>query len=361
MKLYPFIIYFIIISLSSCIRAGENKTTNSAGPNCEYAANFGIHKKSDHSQISIKSMSEKGKSEVWTVLNTDIEYNRIVCMSTSHISYIEALGEASRIVGVSGGQYVSSSYIRQGLSDGRIADIGYEGSLNYELLLSLNPDLVLTYGIDGENNQYIDKIKQFDINVIALGDYLENHPLGKLEYIKLFGALLNKENEADSFYNDKKLKYLDLKKITSDLNRTKVLINAPWKEVWYIPGKESYMNLLIEDAGGMILGAADNSSYTQAFSIEEVFILSKDAEVWVNPNSISSMKELTNATPLFSNIYPVTNKRVYNNIKLSTPGGGSQFWESGVIEPDIILKDLISILHPDILKNYIPKYYIHLK
>lgn len=363
MKYIFILLAYALFLLSSCLGVNENISPSKSGPGCEYASYFGIIKESDTTKIQIKSYSKSTNSDNsnWIFLPAGIDYNRIVCMSTSHISYIEALGKTSRIVGVSGGQYISSDIIRKGLSEGTIADIGYEGSLNYELLLSLRPDLVLTYGIEGENNQYIEKIKQFGINVISLGDYLENHPLGKLEYIKLFGHLLNKKDVADSIYNETKSRYLELTKTVEKIRKTKVLINAPWKEAWYIPGKESYMNLLVEDAGGIILGASENQSYTKPYSIEEVFILSRDAEVWINPNAISSMKELLNSTPLFNKISPVINMRVFNNIKLSTPGGGSQFWESGVMEPDIILKDLISILHPNLFINYSTKYYMQLR
>ncbi|MDX9782248.1 MAG: ABC transporter substrate-binding protein [Bacteroidales bacterium] len=362
MKYFRFLIIYLPLIIYSCSGGNNDKLSSKAGPGCEYASYFGIIKDSGLTTILVKPYSKPSISETseWISLSSGNEFKRIVCMSTSHISYFEALSETSRIIGVSGGQYISSKVIRDGIADGTIADIGYEGSLNYELLLSLMPDLVLTYGIEGENNQYIEKIKQFGINVISLGDYLENHPLGKLEYIKLFGYLLNKVDVADSIYNATKSRYTELTKVVKNRKRTKVLINAPWKEVWYIPGKESYMNLLVKDAGGVILGASENQSYTKAYSIEEVFILSRDAEVWINPNAISTMKELVTSTPLFNKIAPVINKRVFNNIKLSTSGGGSQFWESGVMEPDIILKDLISILHPDLFKEYSTKYYLHL-
>jgi iron complex transport system substrate-binding protein len=347
----------LLVILYSCDGVSSN-VLYETGPGCEYASFFGLKTEGENSDIIIKS--SEGKMSQWITLPHNKDYQRIVCMSTSHISYIESLGESKRIIGVSGGQYVSSEYIQSGLSSGRIADIGYEGSLNYELLISIQPDLVLTYGIDGEDNQYIEKIKQFGINVISLGDYLENHPLGKLEYIKLFGKLLNKSEVADSIYNETKDRYIKLKEIVKDVRISNVLINAPWKEVWYIPGKKSYMNILIEDAGGKTLGSSDGSSYTKPYSIEEIFILSAKADVWINPNSISSMLELLSTNSLFSDIPPVRHKKVYNNIKLSTPGGGSQFWERGVVEPDIILKDLISIFHPELLSNYQQKYYLHL-
>ena len=358
--LYIVLLFFV---LHSCNGGNNQLLTSEPAPGCEYASFFGIKEDIDGVKILINPFGRDAidSTSGWLVLPADREYKRIVCMSTSHISYIEALGEAGRIIGVSGAQYVSSEVIKKGLIEGSISDIGFEGSLNYELLMSLQPDLVLTYGIEGENNQYIEKIKQFNIPVIALGDYLENHPLGKLEYLKLFGQLLNKRDLADSIYDSTKLKYLELRELTKNSKKRNILINAPWKEVWYSPGKSSYMNIIIEDAGGSVLGSTEKSAYTKAFSIEEVFILSSDADIWLNPNSISTMSELKSSNPLFTKIKPVVNYKVYNNTKLSTPGGGSQFWEKGVIEPDIILMDLIKIIHPDLIQNHNLKYYFNLQ
>lgn len=363
MRLSLISILLAVFFLQSCGGSKDSLQINEPGPGCEYASNFGIINDNEESEIFIKSfeLNSYKEKDNWIPIPSNTDYKKIVCMSTSHISYIEALGEAHRIVGVSGAKYISSEYIINGISNGSVADVGFEGSLNYELLISLQPDLVLTYGIEGENNQYIERIKQFNIPVIALGDYLENHPLGKLEYIKLFGKLLGKEELSDSLYEITKRRYQELRLIAKDAIKRKVLINAPWKDVWYIPSKQSYMNILVEDAGGEILGSSESSSYTKAFSIEEVFILSSEAEVWLNPNAISTIKELSSLNPLFSKILPIISNNVYNNTKLNTPGGGSQFWEKGVMEPDIILTDLIHILHPELAPNHNLSYYINLK
>ena len=364
MRLSGFIAGFIIMTALSCAGKTNEEEVQTPGPGCEYASYFGvIYNDDDDYSVKVKSFSTQSNegNRDWIKLNNNIEYKRVVCMSTSHLSYIESLGEIERVVGVSGGQYISNSYIQSGLSSGKIADIGYEGSLNYELLISLEPDLVLTYGIEGENNQYIEKIKQFGIPVIALGDYLENHPLGKLEYIKFFGAIFNKMELADSIYEHTKLRYIKLRSLSEKSKKRNILINAPWKEVWYIPGKSSYMNILAEDAGGLILGAEVGKSYTKAYSIEEVYIMSAKADVWLNPNTISTLSELKSVVPMFSNITPVKDGRVFNNTKLSTAGGGSQFWERGVMEPDTLLMDLITILHPTLIKDHNPKYYLKIQ
>ncbi len=296
-------------------------------------------------------------SPVW-IKTRDSVPSRVVCMSTGHIAYLSALGVEDAIVAVSGGKYISNKSILNKIDNGVIKDIGYENSINYEELISLKPDIVFAYGIPGENNSYIDKIKRLGIKVMVLGDYLENHPLGKLEFIKLFGVIFNRERTADSIYVTSKKQYIDYKNITSKINNTvQVILNAPWKESWYIPGSTNYMSVLINDAGGIVVGSKNETSSSIPMSVEEVFEIAHDAPVWLHPNNYSSIAELSSCNPLFKRMRAIMTKNVYNNTKLSTDGGGSDFWERGVIEPHIILKDLIKILHPGIIPDTTLIYY----
>ncbi len=287
---------------------------------------------------------------------------RVICMSTGHIAYLNLLEELNSIIAVSGGRYINNNQINKKINSGQIVDIGYESSLNFEMIMALKPDMIFAYGISGENNSYIDKLRQMGIPVLVLGDFSENHPLGKLEYIKLFGALFEKKELADSIFNAKKTVYNSIREnVLKVKSRPKVMLNAPWKETWYVPGDESYMTKLISDAGAEVLGVKQNSSKSGSSSIEEVYKLSFGADFWLNPNSYKSIKTLTDAVPLFKNINAVNSGNVFNNIKKITPSGGSDFWENGVVEPEVILEDLVKIFHPELLPNHELQYYIRLK
>lgn len=329
----------------------------------EFAKYFQISNRGDSSEIVV--MDSWSSSDKCISLKINPIKNptcKIVCMSTSHIAYLTALGLESKIAGVSGKQYISDADILIRIEKGEILDIGYEGSLNYEFLLRLKPDVVFTYGIAGENNIYIEKIKDLGIVVIALGDYLENHPLGKLEYLKLFGKLFNCTSRADSIFNSVKERYVSLKQIViNPYYRPKVLLNAPWKEIWYIPGYNNYMSVLIRDAGGDPILSKQGESASIAYSLEEVYQKSMIADYWLNPNNYSSIIELKKSNPLFKNIPSLRNAKVYNNTKRGTFMGGSDFWEKGVVEPDVILNDLINILHPELKTKRELVYYKKLK
>ena len=354
-----------LILLSSCRNVTDSLADINPGEGCEYARNFSLTDSSGLVRITISESWEDGREGEYSqrIIRPErsSSFNRIVCMSTSHIAYLAALGMEERIVGVSGSRYISNNELIKRIENGLVADIGFESSLNYELLLSLKPDVVFTYGISGENNQYIEKIRQFGIEVIPLGDYLEEHPLGKLEYLKLFGEIMGCRELADSLYIASRDRYLSYRDIVSNTDKTPLLVNAPWKDVWYIPGEKSYMTILADDAGGWILGSKKNETRTKSMSIEKVYSFASKARFWINPNSAASLDELKGMNPLFKNIEALRKGNVFNNTKMNTPGGGSGFWEQGVVEPDIILKDLISILHPEIFPDHTPKYYIKLK
>ena len=308
---------------------------------------------SEKSSYLLIRNSDKTNKSKWdnnsnrTVINTPLK--KIVCMSTSHLPFIKMLGESASVVAVSGSKYISDPEIKEKIETGIIADIGYESSINYEILMRLNPDVVFTYGISGENNQYIEKIRQAGINVVVVSDYVENHPLGKLEYLKFFGAFFNKEEMADSLYHVIKQRYLMAKdKAEKSLNRPRVLLNAPWKDAWYIPGENNYMSHLIKDAGGAVLLSKKGKSLSDTYSIENVIKEAYSADFWLISSPYSTLNELGSSNPVFSNLPVLKEGKVYNNNKRDTPGGGSDFWERGVVEPDVILNDLINILHPEL-------------
>lgn len=355
------LISLLFVSCKSGVR--KERSDTDSGKN-DYAKYFSI---SDSAgivclQIIDSWSSSKEKVDDYSIDIKSSPIERVVCMSTSHIAYMSALGLEDKIVGVSGVKYISNKKILDRVKNGEIEDIGYEGSLNYEFLIRLKPDVVFTYGIVGENNIYINKIKELGINVIALGDYLEDHPLGKLEYLKLFGSIFNCSKKADSLYNEVKERYLSIKNLADkSATRPKVLLNAPWKESWYIPGKENYMSVLIKDAGGEPIMSKAGERKSASYALEEVYQQSMTADYWLNPNQYKSMDELKNSNPLFKNIPSLKSGKVYNNIKRETLSGGSDFWETGVIEPDVILNDLINILHPEFKSVKELVYYIQLK
>ncbi|HNR28145.1 MAG TPA: ABC transporter substrate-binding protein [Bacteroidales bacterium] len=288
----------------------------------------------------------------------------VVCLSSTHIAYLDAINETSSIVGVSGAQYIYNKNIRKAV------DLGYESAIDYEALLQLKPDIVFAYAIHGESADYIEKIKQLGLNVVQIPEYLENHPLGKAEFLVAFASFFDKELMAIEQFSKISHTYLEYCKLAKETVTTqnpaesanggfepvKVLVNAPFKDVWYVPGTDSHLQILVKDAGGMILGSKPGVK-TTAMSVEQAYLYAQQADFWINTNQYEDLASLARLDPRFAEAPAFRNGNVWNNNLRSTPEGGSDYFESGAVNPHLILADLIAIFYPQALPKHMFNYY----
>lgn len=275
--------------------------------------------------------------------------NRIICTSTSHIAMLDALGVANKIVGVSGKNYISNKYICENYD--KIVDIGYDGNINYELIIASKPDIVLLFGVNGANSME-SKLKELKIPFVYIGEYLEDSPLGKSEWLIPIAELTRQAEKGKKIFDEIAYKYNKLKS-TIDVNdkHPNVMLNVPYGDSWFMPSSTSYAAQLIKDAGGEYVYKKNTSNQSSAIDIEEAYLLVSKSDYWFNVGMIENLTELTSLYPKFSNVTCIKNKKVYNNTKRSNINGGNDYWESGIVHPDIILNDLIQILHSEETNN----------
>ncbi len=272
----------------------------------------------------------------------------MVCLSSTYIAYIDAIGETDAVKGVSGARYITNPLIGQRYAEGTVKDVGYDTNINYELLASLRPDIVLIYGIGGENTAVTSKLRELGITVMYIADYLEEEPLGKAEWIIPFGEMFDKTDEAKAVFEGIAVRYETLRdKAAALTDKPAVMLNAPYRDVWFVPGDRSYMVRLIGDAGGQYICAGEDSSISRPISGEAAYIAVSSADVWINPSQATTLDEVKAQNPKFVDVKAVKAGRVYNSTKRSTSGGGSDFWESGALRADRVLEDLIICLHPE--------------
>ena len=283
-------------------------------------------------------------------IKVDVPLRSIVCMSSSYIGFLDALGCDSVATAVSGLAYVSDPEVRA-----HAVDVGYDAALDYETILKLRPDLVLTYAVSAAEPPYLQKLRDLGIRTAVIHEHLESHPLARAEYIKFFGLLTGRAALADSLFTDIRDRYLSLVKETEAPK--KVLVNIPYADQWYIPGGDNYMTRLIQDAGGAVLGAVPGRFESSVISVEKAFELPQEADCWLNPGWCATKAQLLSVHPLFAD-FPVLGKSVWNNTKQSTPGGGNAFWETGPARPDVILQDLRAIFDGTEVPGY---YYFQLE
>ena len=259
----------------------------------------------------------------------------IVCMSSSYIGFLDALGCDSVATAVSGLAYVSDPEVRV-----NAVDVGYDAALDYETILKVKPDLLLTYAVSAAEPPYLAKLRELGVRTAVIHEHLESHPLARTEYIRLFGLLTGRTALADSLFADIRDRYLSL--VVETDSPKKVLVNIPYADQWYIPGGDNYMTRLIRDAGGEVLGAVPGHFESSIISVEKAYEYAQEADFWLNPGWCSTKTQLRSVHPLFAD-FPVLQKPVWNNTKQSTPGGGNAFWETGPAHPDWILEDLRAI------------------
>jgi len=290
-----------------------------------------------------------------------IPVDRVICTSTTHIAFLEALGQTSRIVGVSGVDLITNETIRKGIREGTISDIGYDRNLNFEILIASHPGLVVTYGIENEIAGFVNRLEQLNIPAVLNGEYLEEGPLGKLEWIRFMAAFFNLEERANTWFDSIRHQYEKLVDITTGIDeRPVVMTGFPWKDIWYVSGANSTIATLIQDAGGNYLWSELQSDRAVPMDLETVFETSAKAAIWIHPGTASSIADIIQTDERFGHFIPIRNRLVYNNNARQNATGGNDFWESGIIYPDRVLKDLIYIIHPQLIDGHRLYYYTKL-
>ena len=280
---------------------------------------------------------------------------RIVCLSSTYVAMLDALGQVDRVVGVSGRNYISNKYVTT--HPEAVADIGFDGNIDYELLLAQRPDLVLLFGVSGASGME-SKLLEMGIPFCYIGEYLEESPLGKAEWLVAIAEITDSREKGEAVFEPVPERYdaLRAKVAAATSKHPKVMINTPYAGSWFMASTESYVARLIADAGGQYVYTQDTGNQSRPIDTEEAYRLAEMSDCWINVGSAASLKELAEIVPKFMDTRPVREGRVYNNNRRTNPSGGNDYWESGVIHPDLILQDLIRIFHPE-LTDAEPTYY----
>ena len=265
----------------------------------------------------------------------------VVCMSSTAVAAFAELGCSDMVRGVSGKNFISNPLVS---SNPLVKDVGSDAAPDYETIVSLNPDLVLAYAVSSVLPPYVERLNSLGIRTLILYDNFESHPLARAAYIRLAGALAACPERADSVFDSISASYRHIRDSLGNVvegARPGVLVNAPYADAWYIPGKRSYMYRLVWDAGAEILGAAE-SSLSSTISIEQALDISRSADFWLHPGNARTRKELLSMHPFFG-LFLHPGLRIYNNTLRMNPGGGNDFYERGAVRPDLVLNDLKNI------------------
>ena len=282
------------------------------------------------------------------VLHSDAK--RIVCMSSSHIAMLDVMESVGNVVGVSGKDFITNPYIAANRHS--IADVGYDSNINFELLVAQRPDIVLLYGVTGACSMQ-SKLEELGIPYIYIGEYVEEDPLGKTEWLIVIAEIIGKREQGIAYFSEVPKRYNHLKSMAADaiLSQPKVMLNTPYADSWFMPSTSSYLARLIADAGGDYIYKKNTSNHSQPIDLEEAALLTTEADIWLHVEGVSSLKDLRQQYPKFAKMPCVQRGEIYNCDKRSVLGGGNDYWESGVVQPDVVLRDLIKIFHPELVSE----------
>ncbi|MGB5553692.1 MAG: ABC transporter substrate-binding protein, partial [Flavobacteriaceae bacterium] len=296
------------------------------------------------------ALSSLNKEDYDAVVTVPVE--SIVVTSTTHIPALESLGVLDQLSGFPDTQYISSKEARKRIDAGQIKELGNNEAINTEMVIELNPDVVVGFGISKQNKAY-ETLQRSNIPVVYNGDWTEETPLGKAEWIKFFAPFFQKEMQADSIFNTIAQAYTKAialaKKAT---HRPTVLSGALYKDVWYMPGGRSWAATFLADANADYLFADTSETGSLSLSIEHVLDKGQMSEFWVSPSQFTSYETMEEANRHYLQFNAFKRKKIYTFAKTMGATGGMLYYELAPQRPDLVLQDLIHIFHPELLPDH---------
>lgn len=373
MMLKKIILYIPLLLLLACASTNENqqaKNTLTTVP-LSYAKRFTIKTSADFTVLELHGNKNDSAITASFVLykhqkpdyTKDTYYiktpiSRVASMSSIYTTMIAQLKCEDKIVAIDNIDYYNNMFIQEQVKKGSIIELSKGPQIDIEKTIALQPDLFLTFGMGSPKDDVDKKLVQSSMPIAVSIDHLEETPLARAEWIKFFAYFFNKESLADSLFQITEKKYKDLKTLAqSSTHKPSVLTEIKYGDAWYIPAGKSFIAHLIEDAGGDYFWKEDTKTGSSAQSFETVYAKAKDCDIWINLYNLNSKKELLSYDERYGLFKACKNNQLYNNNKTQNVLGYSNYWETGITNPDEVLADLIAIFSPTIMPNHTFNYY----
>jgi iron complex transport system substrate-binding protein len=362
----------VVLLLASCRQEKAEQQIGNDSTWVKYARGFRVEKRDGLTHVFVTYPYQGATSGYHYVLvPTGIEppkagpgeqviqvpINNIVCTATTHIPHLDYLGLTDKLVGFPTTDYISSKKMRQRIDAGEVTELGVDKGMDLEKLYSLHPSMVMGYLMSADLGQ-MGKIQELGIPVVINAEYLEGDPLGRAEWIKFTSLFFNKEREADSVFAIIEAEYNRVKQIAaSTTTRPKVMSGIVYGDTWFLPGGKNYAATMLKDAGCDYLWSDTDSRGFLELSFESVYQKAREADIWIGVGSFAKLEELESAESRYALFKPFQTGAVYSFNGRMGAKGGNDFLETGYVRPDIVLKDLVKIAHPDLLPEH--NFYFH--
>ncbi len=287
----------------------------------------------------------------------EIPVRSIVTMSTSYLPCLEELDVLDTLVGHENFAWVYSKAVNERIATGAVREVGSGPTVNVELLLDLDPDLIMAYGMGNEWDTH-PKLEEAGLPYVINAEWNETTPLSRAEWIKYVAVFYNREAEANAYFHSVVEEYTSLSEIAAGTEKKPTVFSgAPYQGTWWMPGGGSFAARFFKDSGAAYVWADDDSTGGLMLDVETVYERAGDAEYWLNTGYWNTLDDAKSADERFGEFKAYKTGMIYNNNERMSPGGGNDYYESGPINPQKVLADLIKIFHPELLPGHELYYY----
>lgn len=373
----PFYRLFLIFGiLAACCACGGGRNADHVSDGgdtlrMKYAERIVIVKHEGYTEVTLKNPWKEGKVlHRYVLVGTDddelasqlthrgtlvrVPLRRAAVFTTVHASLIMELQQQQRIAAVADLKYMKQPWIHEQVAQGNIVDCGDGLSPMVEKIIDAQVDAVLLSPF--ENSGGYGRLEEIGTPLIECAEYMETSPLARAEWMRFYGMLFGCEQAADSLFATVDSCYQALAKEARDSqSHPSVLMDKQTGSVWYVPGGRSTMGRMLQDAGASYPFADNERSGSLALPFETVLEKAGEADVWLlryDADQPLTLAQLGKEQRGYSQLRPMRERQVYGcNVRTS------RFYEEAPFRPDLLLQDIIQILHPENNKTKPLRYY----
>ena len=282
-----------------------------------------------------------------------VPVEKAVIYTSVHTAIAEQLGALDQVCGVCEPQYITSPEVLSRIEAGRIADLGVSTSPNVEKILDIGSEMIIASPFENSGYGSAEKI---GIPIVEAADYMENHPLGRTEWVLFYGLLLGRRQEAEELFAETVRHYEALKALAADVaDRPTVLLERKYGASWAVPAGGSYIGVMHADAGADYVFRAYPGAKSVHLTFEEVYDRAGNVDFWFmkyDTRAPLTYKLLQEEYQPYANFRPWKERRIFTCNTIT-----STYYDDITVHPDWVLEDLIAIYHPELLPDHRQRYY----
>ncbi len=335
------------------------------------ATNFAIDYHNSYQVLTVKEPYPDGEPETYVLVRCgapdpplngelsraariSVPVTSLYSGSSTHLGMLSQLGQADVVTGVADRGTVVDPQIRRRIDAGAVAGYAPGQQVNVEAVIAARPDVLVTAGFDDASYP---KLRSAGTPVVADAEWLETTPLGRAEWIKVFAALTGTEKRAAEVFHTVREQYQRITRTAAGAATVDVLPGAMYQGTWWMPTGADHAGRLIADAGGAYPWAGNRGRQHLQLNFESVFSKAGRTPLWLTTSDWQTLDDALAQDSRYAQLAAVRDGQVWSSTKAVGPGGRNDFWERGVARPDLVLSDLVAILHPDLAPGHQFQFY----